>query len=206
VTLLVVQVLAAVALHQLVAALLTEALAHAAAAVKLILQVHLEVTGAVPGLASLLLVVLHVIIPGLSPAWGRGGRWSVAGGGQGGRVKPGPLGIRRPLSQLGQILLEPVKVLLLFLLELISVKGPLTGHRPAVLLPDTRRPGISRAKTLFLPDSLIEHSPELGSGVLRLGSQQAERLDELGIELYSRHDERRENGDLDLVSEDRGKG
>ena len=47
--LLVIQVLTARALHQLVAALLAEALTHAAAAVELVLQVHLEVHGlAVP--------------------------------------------------------------------------------------------------------------------------------------------------------------
>ena len=45
-TLLVIKVLAAVTLHQLVPALLTEALAHAADAVKLVLKVHLEVTSA----------------------------------------------------------------------------------------------------------------------------------------------------------------
>ena len=107
VTLLVVEVLTRVALHQLVPALLGEGLAHAAGTVELVLQVHLDVT--VVGLAAPL-------------AGRRGGGRRVAAGGQGRGVHPGPLGLRRSVRQLRQIFLQPVQVLLLLLLQ------PLAGH------------------------------------------------------------------------------
>ena len=108
-TLLVIQVLAAVALHQLVAALLTEALAHAAAAVKLILQVHLEV--AVVRLAA-------------SLTDGRCGGRGVAAGRQGRGLQPGSLRVGGFVGQLGEIFLQTVQLLLLLLLESLAGDGP----------------------------------------------------------------------------------
>ena len=85
---LVVEVLAAAALHQLVAALLGESLADTAGTVELVLQVHLQV--GVVGLAAPL-------------ADGRGGGRRVAAGGQRRGVQPGPLRVGGSVGQLGEI-------------------------------------------------------------------------------------------------------
>ena len=107
--LLVIQVLAARALHQLVAALLSERLADTAGTVELVLQVHLEVS--VVRLAAAL-------------TDGRCGGRRVAAGGQRRRVQPGSLRVGGSVGELGEIFLQSVQLLLLLLLK------SLAGDRP----------------------------------------------------------------------------
>ena len=85
---LVVEVLTGAALHQLVAALLGEGLADTTGTVKLVLQVHLEVS---------------VVRLAASLTDGRCGRRGVAAGGQRRGVQPGPLRVGGSVGQLGEI-------------------------------------------------------------------------------------------------------
>jgi len=110
-TFLMVEVLATGALHQLVAALLGEVLAHTAAAV---VEVQVRILVITPGVAQ-----INVI--DVSTTWWRCGRRGVAGGGQSWRVETGPLGFWLSLLQHRQVLLQSVKILLLLFLKFVSV-------------------------------------------------------------------------------------
>ena len=109
VAVLVVEILTGAALHQLVAALLSERLADTAGTVELVLQVHLEVS---------------VVRLAASLTDGRCGGRRVAAGGQRRRVQPGSLRVGGSVGELGEIFLQSVQLLLLLLLK------SLAGDRP----------------------------------------------------------------------------